>query len=140
MYFIITELNNQVTKLWYGWIIHEKPALPRGGGILTNERRVLRVLTNEKPALPRGGGILVTTELQGDLKIIRGEVVEVLAKRCVFFHLKRVVMSYLHPSRHAVPGGSVSDASMLGKLIDLRVAAGGPGVRHPEVTTLSDGH
>lgn len=27
---------------------------------------------------------------------------------------------------------------MLGKLIDLRVAAGGPGVGHPEVTTLSD--
>ena len=49
-------------------------------------------------------------------------------------------MSYLHPSRHAVPGGSVSDASMLGKLIDLRVAAGGPGVGHPEVTTLSDEH
>ena len=85
---------------------------------------------------PRGGGILVTPELQGDLKIIRGEVVKILKNKFLFkfFLISIFVMSDLHSSRHAVPGGPVSNASVLGKLIDLRVTAGGAGVRHPEVT------
>merc|ERR1719500_2203934 len=75
----------------------------------------------QRPSSPRGGGILVTPELQGDLKIIRGEVVKIL-----------------HPSRHAVPGSPVGDAAVLGKLIDLGVTAGGAGVRHPRMVAGID--
>ena len=43
-------------------------------------------------------------------------------------------MSDLHPSWHTVPGGPIGDASVLGKLIDLRVTSGSARVRHSEVT------
>ena len=63
---------------------------------------------------PLLGWVLVAAELEGDLEVVGGEIVEVL-----------------HAAAHGVPGRSVGDPTVLGELVDGVVTARSAGVRHP---------
>ena len=63
---------------------------------------------------PLLGWVLVAAELEGDLEVVGGEVVEVL-----------------HAAPDRVPGGAVGDPAVLSELVNRGVTSRSPRVRHP---------